>query len=69
MAEIRPFCGIRYSAKLNDRLSDLIAPPYDVLDDAGKAALQKRHGNNIVGIDLPHMPPKTVGPMELAAAN
>jgi len=33
-----------------------------VLDDAGKAALQAKHPNNIVTIDLPHMPPKSVGP-------
>jgi uncharacterized protein (DUF1015 family) len=62
VAEIRPFAAIRYSTGLRDRLSDLIAPPYDVLDDAGKTALQKKHPNNIVTIDLPHMPPKTVGP-------
>ena len=46
-------------------LSKLIAPPYDVLDERGKAALQARHPNNIVNIDLPHLPPKTVGPDEV----
>jgi uncharacterized protein (DUF1015 family) len=62
VAEIRPFAAIRYNSRLRDRLSDLIAPPYDVLDDAGKAVLQQRHANNIVTVDLPHLPPKTVGP-------
>jgi len=62
VATIRPFSGIHYARRPDLPLSDLIAPPYDVLDDAGKAALQAKHPNNIVAIDLPHMPPKSVGP-------
>ncbi len=61
MAHIRPFAAIRYSRK-NPDVSALIAPPYDVLDEAGKAALQAKHPNNIVNVDLPFMPPKSVGP-------
>lgn len=61
MALIRPFHGIRYTRAAGE-LSSLIAPPYDVLDDAGKGALQARSPHNIVAIDLPHMPPKTAGP-------
>lgn len=64
MAEIRPFAGIRYSSKLSSSFSDLIAPPYDVLDERGKEALRLKHANNIVSIDLPHVPPKTPGPDE-----
>jgi uncharacterized protein (DUF1015 family) len=60
VGSIRPFAGIRY-ARVAD-VSNLIAPPYDVLDEKGKAALQARHPNNIVTIDLPHLPPKSVGP-------
>jgi uncharacterized protein (DUF1015 family) len=59
---VRPFAAIHYSASLTPKLSDLIAPPYDVLDETGKAALQRKHPRNIVGIDLPYLPPKTVGP-------
>jgi uncharacterized protein (DUF1015 family) len=61
LAQIRPFAGIRYPKKQQD-ISDLIAPPYDVLDEAGKAKLQAKHANNIVRVDLPFMPPKSVGP-------
>src|SRR5207244_8681540 len=39
-----------------------IESPYDVLDERGKAALVAKHPHNIVSIDLPHLPPKTVGP-------
>lgn len=62
MAHIRPFTAVRYANRLAKDLSNLIAPPYDVLNEHGKAALQARHPNNIVTIDLPHLPPKTVGP-------
>lgn len=64
MAQIRPFAGVRYAQRKELDVSKLIAPPYDVLDEAGKAALQARHPNNIVTIDLPHLPAKTVGPDE-----
>ena len=65
MAQIRPFNGIRYARGKDVDLSNLIAPPYDVLDDAQKAALQGKHPNNIVTVDLPFMPPKSVGPDEV----
>jgi len=60
VASIRPFAGIHYAR--GDDISALIAPPYDVLDEKSKAALQARHPNNIVTIDLPHLPAKSVGP-------
>ena len=62
MAQIRPFAGVRYSRKDGFDLSNLIAPPYDVLDDRGKHALQAKHPQNIVTVDLPHLPAKSVGP-------
>jgi uncharacterized protein (DUF1015 family) len=63
MAHIRPFTAIHYSkAKHGSDLSKLIAPPYDVLDQSQKDALQSKDPHNIVAIDLPHMPPKSVGP-------
>jgi uncharacterized protein (DUF1015 family) len=62
MAHIRPFRAIRYARRPELSLSEVIAPPYDVLDARQKSALQAKHPNNIVTIDLPHVPPKTVGP-------
>jgi uncharacterized protein (DUF1015 family) len=61
LAQIRPFSGIRYAKQFAD-VSPVIAPPYDVLDESQKAALQSKHPNNIVNVDLPWMPPKAVGP-------
>ncbi len=68
MALIRPFAGIRYSKQLRDSFADLIAPPYDVLAESGKAQLQRKHPNNIVTIDLPHLPTKSAGPDEVYEA-
>jgi uncharacterized protein (DUF1015 family) len=62
MAHIRPFAAVHYARVADLDLSRLIAPPYDVLDEKGKADLQAKHPHNIVTIDLPHLPPKTVGP-------
>lgn len=43
-------------------VSTKIAPPYDVLDAGPKAELLERDAHNIVAVDLPVTPPKTVGP-------
>ena len=59
MAEIQAFRAIRYT--LPD-VSDLIAPPYDILSNADKAALLRKDDHNIVAVDLPHLPPKSAGP-------
>lgn len=45
-------------------VSTKIAPPYDVLDEGPKQKLLAGDPNNIVAIDLPVTPPKTLGPQE-----
>jgi uncharacterized protein (DUF1015 family) len=64
MAEIQPFRAIRYSQA---DISDLIAPPYDILSDADKTALLRKDDHNIVAVDLPHTPPKSAGPDQVYA--
>ena len=64
MARLRPFSAIRYARRPSLHFSNVIAPPYDVLDERGRAALQAKDAHNIVSVDLPHLPPKTVGPDE-----
>jgi uncharacterized protein (DUF1015 family) len=59
---------MRYDFQSLDGLvSDRIAPPYDVLDEAGKAGLMAKSDRNIVSVDLPHVPPKSLGPAECYA--
>ncbi len=59
MAQIEPCKAIRFNQR---DVSDLIAPPYDILKKADKKALLEKNDHNIVAIDLPHIPPKSAGP-------
>lgn len=61
MANVYPFRAVQFLSGRGDA-SALIAPPYDVLDAAGKARLLAKNSANIVGIDLPHTPAKELGP-------
>lgn len=65
MPNVHPFRAVASSDV--QALSSLIAPPYDVLDTAGKARLLARNPKNIVAIDLPHIPAKELGPAEAYA--
>ena len=54
MAEIAPLTPLRFDlSKLGGGLSDVVAPPYDVIDETHKAALKARHPNNVVRLILP----------------
>jgi len=53
MVDILPFRGVRYDlAAAGARLSDLVAPPYDVISSAEQAALYEKHPANIVRLIL-----------------
>lgn len=60
MPRLHPLRAVRYAADAD--ITTKIAPPYDVLDEGPKRALLERDPANIVAIDLPVTPPKTVGP-------
>lgn len=62
MPRIHPIPAIQYAAPPGANVSDRIAPPYDVLDKASKGALVAASADNIVTVDLPHVPAKTLGP-------
>ena len=53
MAEFIPFRGLRYDARVAGALSDLICPPYDVIDDAERERLYARSPRNFVRIEFP----------------
>ncbi len=52
MARFEPFPGVRYDLG-RVTLPDVVAPPYDVIDDRQRAALAARSEHNAVRIDLP----------------
>jgi uncharacterized protein (DUF1015 family) len=63
MPAVFPFSAVQFKSGAGD-VSSLVAPPYDVLDAAGKKALLSKDQHNIVAIDLPHTPAKELGPPE-----
>ena len=63
LAEIRPFHAIHYDfERLNRDLSAVLAPPYDILEQADKDRLLAGSDRNVVKLDLPHLPPASEGP-------
>ncbi|MBI1368462.1 MAG: DUF1015 family protein [Planctomycetes bacterium] len=67
MPKLLPIRAYRYAVP-NADVSSVIAPPYDVLDEGPKQALLAKDPHNIVAVDLPVTPPKTVGPDSAYAA-
>jgi uncharacterized protein (DUF1015 family) len=53
MARIRPFRGLRYDLARAGAAEQLMAPPYDVVDEAGRAALAARSEHNCIHFILP----------------
>jgi len=53
MADVRPFNALHYDLGKVGSLDAVAAPPYDVIDAAGRAALLARSPYNAVAIDLP----------------
>ncbi|MDR3196968.1 MAG: DUF1015 domain-containing protein [Planctomycetaceae bacterium] len=55
--EIKPFQGYRYNTQKIKNLNDVIAPPYDVIDDTLQDDLYARHPNNVVRLILNKISP------------
>ncbi len=53
MADVRPINALHYDLDKVGSLDAVAAPPYDVIDAAGRAALLARSPYNAVAIDLP----------------
>ena len=64
MADVQPLRAVHYDLARAGSLADLVAPPYDVIDPAQRAALAARSPHNVVEIDLP----SGAAPYERAAA-
>jgi len=53
VADVQPIHSLHYNLAAVSSLGDVVAPPYDVIDDAQRAALLARSPVNVVEIDLP----------------
>jgi uncharacterized protein (DUF1015 family) len=56
MADVRPLHALHYDLSVVGTLGDVVAPPYDVIDAAQRAALITRSPFNVVAVDLPRAP-------------
>ncbi len=52
MAKVKGFKGIRYNKNKIENISDVIAPPYDVINQEQQELLYSMHDKNIIKIDL-----------------
>ncbi len=50
---LSPFRGIRYRIADPRELSDLMAPPYDIISESMQTELHARHPHNFVRVELP----------------
>ncbi len=53
MAEIEPLTALHYDLEKTGGLQNVVAPPYDVIDERQRAELAGRSPYNVVRIDLP----------------
>ena len=52
MAEVYPFCGVRYNQKLAKDLADVICPPYDIITPQLQTELYHRSEYNFVRLEF-----------------
>jgi uncharacterized protein (DUF1015 family) len=67
MAEIQPLRALHYDLARTGGLQPVVAPPYDVIDEAQRTALEARSPFNVVRIDLPRPSERTPDPYVRAA--
>jgi uncharacterized protein (DUF1015 family) len=53
MAEIAPFHALRFDQRRVPDMGSVLAPPYDVISEGERAALEARNDRNVVRLDLP----------------
>ena len=56
MAEVLPLQALHYDLEKVGPLGDVVAPPYDVIDDEQREQLVARSPHNVVELDLPRDP-------------
>ena len=52
MAEVKPFCGIRYTPSVVNDLALVTTPPFDVISEEQKRMYHERHPKNIIRLTL-----------------
>jgi uncharacterized protein (DUF1015 family) len=57
MADVQPLRALHYDLSVVGSLADVVAPPYDVIDDEQRVALIARSPFNVAAVDLPRGEP------------
>jgi uncharacterized protein (DUF1015 family) len=57
MADVQPLRALHYDPAVVGELSNVVAPPYDVIDASQRAQLLARSPFNVVAVDLPQADP------------
>jgi uncharacterized protein (DUF1015 family) len=52
MAKVIPFRGIRYNQEKVMNISDVVTPPYDIIDDKAQKMFYERHPYNSIRLEL-----------------
>jgi uncharacterized protein (DUF1015 family) len=66
MADVQPLRALHYDPAVVGPLTDVTAPPYDVIDASQRAALLARSPFNVVAVDLPQAEPAGADPYATA---
>lgn len=53
MAEVKPFCGMRYNTEKAGDINSLCCPPYDIISEEQRAAFLALNEHNIIRLELP----------------
>jgi uncharacterized protein (DUF1015 family) len=62
MADIHPFRAWRYDLAQVGDLSDVVTPPYDVIDEKFRSELYKKHPCNVIRVDFNREEPGDTSP-------
>ncbi|MFI5008720.1 MAG: DUF1015 domain-containing protein [Solirubrobacterales bacterium] len=62
MADVQPLRALHYDLAQVGALSDVVAPPYDVIDSAQREELLARSPYNVAAVDLPQAEPGGADP-------
>jgi uncharacterized protein (DUF1015 family) len=57
MATVLPFRGIRYNPEKIEKMSAVVTPPYDVIDDADQKMYYEKSPYNIIRLELGYLFP------------
>ena len=61
MAEVKPFKGVLYNSSCIPNLSEVVAPPYDVISLSYQQSLYERHPYNVIRLILGKSEPQDEG--------